>query len=305
MPDSAPSTAAVEVLLAVWLFAAGGAVGSFLNVVIYRLPKKMSLLQPGSHCPACARPIRWYHNIPILGWFVLGGRCWDCKARISLRYPLVEAITAAMFLGVGLVEGLSRGANLPPRPIPVASGWSFQPPSGVEASGLVAYHLLVLCTLLAAAFLEYDGHRLPLRLVLPALAIGALAPLGWPWLRPVPAFACWSGWIAGLADGAVGLAVGLLLGLAAWGLVGPPDRRSLLVGPAGLGLFFGWQAGLLLGIAGLILHGAVLVLGRTCPGLRRLSPAFWLAALAAGWLPAWKGSWETVLRPLACWSIVG
>ncbi len=70
--------------------------GSFLNVVIHRLPRGESLVRPGSHCPSCGNPVRWYDNVPILSWLVLRGRCRDCGEPISPRYPLVEALTATL-----------------------------------------------------------------------------------------------------------------------------------------------------------------------------------------------------------------
>jgi leader peptidase (prepilin peptidase)/N-methyltransferase len=72
----------------------GAVVGSFLNVVIYRIPRRRSIVKPGSACPGCEAPIRWYDNIPILSWIVLRGRCRHCRASIALRYPLVEATAA-------------------------------------------------------------------------------------------------------------------------------------------------------------------------------------------------------------------
>jgi leader peptidase (prepilin peptidase)/N-methyltransferase len=82
-----------------WLFQVVGGVlgllfGSFLNVCIARLPKQESIAIPGSHCPHCQTPIRWYDNVPLLSWILLRGRCRDCKARISVQYPLVELLTA-------------------------------------------------------------------------------------------------------------------------------------------------------------------------------------------------------------------
>jgi leader peptidase (prepilin peptidase)/N-methyltransferase len=76
----------------------GGCIGSFLNVVIYRLPRGKSIVWPGSHCPRCKHPIRWYHNLPVLGWFLLRGKCFDCGGKISPRYPLIEAAVAALFV---------------------------------------------------------------------------------------------------------------------------------------------------------------------------------------------------------------
>jgi leader peptidase (prepilin peptidase) / N-methyltransferase len=83
------------------MFVLGAIIGSFLNVVIYRLPKKMSISWPGSHCPNCSKPIRWYHNVPILGWLCLHGRCRDCGVKISPRYPMVEFAVGVLFASIG------------------------------------------------------------------------------------------------------------------------------------------------------------------------------------------------------------
>jgi len=80
------------------IFFIGLCIGSFLNVCIYRLPKDKSIVKPGSSCPQCGKLIRWYDNIPLLSYVFLGGKCRDCKAHISLRYPLVELLTAFLFL---------------------------------------------------------------------------------------------------------------------------------------------------------------------------------------------------------------
>jgi leader peptidase (prepilin peptidase)/N-methyltransferase len=81
---------------------AGLAVGSFLNVVAYRVPLGLSLVHPPSRCPGCESPVRPYDNVPVLSWLVLRGRCRDCAAPISARYPIVEAATAALWLAVAL-----------------------------------------------------------------------------------------------------------------------------------------------------------------------------------------------------------
>lgn len=80
----------------------GGCVGSFVNVVLHRVPRGESIVWPGSHCPQCQHPIRWYHNSPVLGWLVLRGKCYDCGKKISPRYPLIEATMAALFVLAGL-----------------------------------------------------------------------------------------------------------------------------------------------------------------------------------------------------------
>jgi len=90
-------------ILILYAFVLGAVVGSFLNVVIYRVPRRLSIVRPRSACPSCAAPIGWYDNLPILSWFVLRGRCRHCRAAISIRYPLVEAAGGALAaLGVAL-----------------------------------------------------------------------------------------------------------------------------------------------------------------------------------------------------------
>src|SRR6476659_5828930 len=89
-------------------------VGSFLNVVIHRVPANESLSRPPSHCPACGHRIRNRHNIPVVGWLVLRGRCADCGVGISARYPLVELLTAVLFVAVTLrIIELDQLAALP------------------------------------------------------------------------------------------------------------------------------------------------------------------------------------------------
>jgi leader peptidase (prepilin peptidase)/N-methyltransferase len=288
MHGPATFSSAIEWLFAVWFFALGGAIGSFLNVVVYRLPLGMSLSAPGSHCPTCKHPIRWHDNVPILGWIFLGGRCRDCRSPISMRYPIVEAIAATIFLAVGCLEGLSFGANLPLRPIPVIDGTLFAQLGVGQIAGIVAYHLLLLATLLAAALIEYDGQRLPVRLFLPALTVGGIAPLVWPHLHPVPALVGLNEPLTAALDGAAGLVAGLILGLAARWLIGPPDRRGLWLGPACIGLFLGWQAIAVLGPLACFLHWGTETTRRWWPGLHRISPCFWLLSGALVWILAWS-----------------
>ena len=90
----------------------GALIGSFLNVVAYRLPRKESLVSPGSRCPECGTPIKPWHNIPVFGWLMLRGKCASCGARISPRYPIVEAATAALCAAVVLDKGADRDAWL-------------------------------------------------------------------------------------------------------------------------------------------------------------------------------------------------
>ncbi len=89
------------------LFVAGLAFGSFLNVCISRIPNDESVVSPRSHCRSCGAPISWRDNIPLLSWIILRGRCRQCSARISLRYPAVELLTALLFVACYLSFGLS------------------------------------------------------------------------------------------------------------------------------------------------------------------------------------------------------
>ena len=95
-------------IIYIYIFIIGAIIGSFLNVCIYRIPKKESVVFPPSHCPNCGYKIKWYDNIPIISYFILlRGKCRQCKTKISLQYPLVELLTGILFLGVFIRYGNS------------------------------------------------------------------------------------------------------------------------------------------------------------------------------------------------------
>ncbi|WP_422723950.1 prepilin peptidase [Hyalangium rubrum] len=145
-------------LLAVWLFILGLCVGSFLNVVVARVPHGQSIVKPRSRCPKCGHTLSWYENIPLLSWLALRGRCRGCKSPISIRYPLVELLTGLLFLAC-----LRR------------FDWSWE---------LVA--ALVLITLLVPlTFIDLEHWILPFSLTVPGIIAGvALAvPRGMEALR--------------------------------------------------------------------------------------------------------------------------
>ena len=270
MPLAAIPLDALPWLIGVWLFVFGGVIGSFLNVVIYRVPEEISLVHPGSHCPRCKTPIRWFDNVPIFGWLILRGRCRDCGDAISARYPAVEAATAAMFVVLGLAECVRYGANLP----------SAAERTIADLWGIYTYHLLLLCTLLAAAGIEFDGRRVPPRLFAPAMIAGLAAPVFWPHLHPVHACSAIQGWLAGTVDGPTGLAAGLLFG---WGAsrVWRPNDTGLICGLGVVGVFLGWQAAVVLATA----VAAVCLLP---PARRRQTPIAWLAVATFVWILTWS-----------------
>lgn len=128
----------------------GGLIGSFLNVVIWRLPRGESIVSPGSRCPSCERPIAPYDNLPVVSWVLLRGRCRHCAAPISSRYPLVELVTALAFAAVVAVRGLDAG---------------------------LALELPFVACLIALAGIDYDHKLLPNKIVYPMAAWGLAATL--------------------------------------------------------------------------------------------------------------------------------
>ena len=136
-----------------WFFVAlvgafGLIIGSFLNVVIWRVPRGRSVVRPASACPACGAAIRAYDNVPIVSWLVLRGRCRDCHAAISVRYPAVEALTSVAFVLVAL-----RFLGEP-----------------AEAWATPAY-LYLAAIAVALALIDIDTHRLPDSIILPSIGV--------------------------------------------------------------------------------------------------------------------------------------
>jgi len=131
----------------------GLAIGSFLNVVILRLPRGGSLISPGSRCPSCGYALGPADNIPVVSYLALGGRCRRCRARIGVRYPLVELVTAAVFVAHYLVFG-----------------WT----------PLLAVRLLFAASMVALFAIDLEHHLLPDAITLPGLGVGLVASLFLP-----------------------------------------------------------------------------------------------------------------------------
>lgn len=87
-----------NILISIYVFVVGSCVGSFLNVCIYRIPEKKSIIRPGSHCPGCNTAIPWFQNIPVISYIFLKGKCHWCQIPISIRYPAIEVLTGILFL---------------------------------------------------------------------------------------------------------------------------------------------------------------------------------------------------------------
>jgi leader peptidase (prepilin peptidase)/N-methyltransferase len=240
-------------------------VGSFLNVVIHRVPAGLSLVSPGSACPACGHAVRPYDNVPVLSWLLLRGRCRDCRHPISSRYPAVELVTAALF---------------------AATAWRFG-----WAVFTVAATVLVAAGI-ALFMIDLDHRRLPFSItrvaaagVVVALAVEGLVE-GW---SPLPAAVLsavlWVGvyggvWLLtagrgmGLGDVALAPVLGLVLGWLGWG-------------PSLVGLLGGF-------VVGAVVGAVLMVLGRA--GRRSKVPhgPFLLTGAAVGMF-AGQPLWEAYL----------
>jgi leader peptidase (prepilin peptidase)/N-methyltransferase len=202
-------------------------VGSFLTVVVERVPAGRSIVRPRSACPSCAHPIRSRDNVPVVSWVLLAGRCRDCATAVPVRYPAVEAATGLLFAALAATSG----------PVPVLPALLF-----VAAAGV------------ALALIDLDHHRLPDAIVLPSypvlvalLALAALRTDDPPVARTLLSGAIWLAlygilWLGtggrGMGAGDVKLSglLGLLLGWLGWG-------------PSVLGLFAGFVVGSVVGLA--------------------------------------------------------
>jgi leader peptidase (prepilin peptidase)/N-methyltransferase len=146
----------------VFSFVMGLCLGSFLNVVISRLPERLSIVLPPSRCPKCEKPIAWYDNIPLVSWLVLLGRCRSCRAPISARYPTVELLVGLLALAVARQFGLTP---------------------------LAVCFLIFVVLLVAITYVDLDTWHIPDVLVFPGIAIGLIGSIafnpGMRWWEPV------------------------------------------------------------------------------------------------------------------------
>jgi len=222
-------------LPALFFLALGAVIGSFLNVVIHRLPRRASIVFPPSTCPRCGERIRPYHNIPIVSYLILRGRCRSCGGSISPRYPLVESLTAALTVGLYLLLGLT---------VPLA------------------IYLPFTWALVALAFIDAEHQILPDRITLPGIAASLSVPLlggvdSLPWGDGVGRIG-WADWVLGVALGA-GIPYLVAAGYRLTQLRKPVEERLDGMGMgdvkmlAMVGGFLGWKLVLLTILAGSIL----------------------------------------------------
>jgi leader peptidase (prepilin peptidase)/N-methyltransferase len=201
----------------------GALVGSFLNVVAYRLPRHESLVTPSSRCPACGTPVKPYDNIPILSWLLLRGHCRSCAAPISPRYPLVEALTAGLCVGAVLAH---------------------------DSAAAITLSIVLILLVVPAALIDLEHRIIPNRITalgaVLALVLGvALDPAGEP-----------ERLIAGAAAGGFLL----LAALAYPGGMGMGDVK--LAGVMGLFLGAPVAAAILIALVSGVLVGALVIAGR-------------------------------------------
>jgi leader peptidase (prepilin peptidase)/N-methyltransferase len=194
----------MEPLAGISMFAVGLAIGSFLNVCIHRVPRGESIVSPPSHCPACGQPIRWYDNLPIVGYVMLRGRCRVCREPFSVAYPAVELATGALFA--------------------LHLWWyGWQPLLGVR--------LLLACVMVVLFVVDLRHRILPNVITLPGIAIGFACALVWPpgWLSSIAGILLGGGVLFGIGE--------LYYRLRREEGLGMGDVKMLAM----IGAFLGWQ----------------------------------------------------------------
>jgi leader peptidase (prepilin peptidase)/N-methyltransferase len=256
-----PDFESLNLFLALCSLVMGMVWGSFFNVCIYRIPARKSIVQPPSHCSTCGTPLRWWQNVPVLGWLMLGGRCACCGQAYGFRYPLVEFLTGILFLAAYLQAG---------------------------PQALLFFHLVFIGLLVIGIYTDIDHFILPDRITLGGavfmVAASPIAGAGSPAARDlgflVDQVAFWTnspittqnlpGWVQGLCGSVLGAVVGygLLWGVAVLGRIlfqkeamGGGDVKLFALIGAYLGavnsvliLFAASVLGLVLGVYALITH---------------------------------------------------
>jgi leader peptidase (prepilin peptidase)/N-methyltransferase len=221
----------------VFIFLVGLAVGSFLNVCIHRLPAGKSLVWPGSHCPKCLAPIAWYDNLPVVGYFALGGRCRSCRSPFSIRYAVVELAAGLMLFGYWLAYfrlGIRDGA---------------------DHMAVYLVHMVLACSLVVSGVIDYERKEIYTSVTNFALGVAIVASFLWPQVQRVGVWNAdavlpeWTGWAR--ADAVLLSLVGATVGggiIYLTGAVGTLafKREAMGLGDvylmAAVGAALGWSA---------------------------------------------------------------
>lgn len=258
-----------EGLVTFCVLALGGNIGSFLNVLVYRLPRGLDVISSRSRCPDCGTAIAGRDNIPIFGWLFLGGRCRACGVEISGEYVRVEAASAGIFLLLYFAELLTGGLTIPFRPPNLYAGvlWTVMYPK-FDLIGIWLLHVLLLATLLVYSRLQAAGQGVSLRATAILSTLVVLGSLVFPNLQPVsvtavPGLVQGSGLrnsgagVGGVFAALAGLFAGAAAGLSLWRTTrgvwyGAGGGRSEA---GGLELSTAFRSPL---VAGLVLAGVVL-----------------------------------------------
>lgn len=316
----------MQFFIAAWVFVLGSCFGSFLNVVIYRLPAGMSLGKPKSRCPRCETSLAAKDNIPVFGWMLLKGKCRYCSLPIAPRYPIIESTCGLIFLSLMFGELLTGAANLPlrhPDHFHVHPGFWLVWFAKWDLSGIYFFHCCMLVVVLATVMIGYDGHRPQRKLLTFGLVVALVCGMMWPQLRPVPAAMwpqAWGGFQAGfvwqdlmeppnrywtgvtllgLLDGLVGVLLGLLFGslirLAATARTAVAADTNFLANALLhvfllVGAFLGWQASGTLAILTLPLVLGHKLVSRCCPDSWRRQ-AIGPALFVLSWIFVLSWSW--------------
>ncbi|MFH1530665.1 MAG: prepilin peptidase [Pseudomonadota bacterium] len=207
-----------------WWFATlatlwGAVWGSFANVAIYRMPRGLSVMRPGSACPHCSTPIRWYHNIPVLSYLLLGGKCASCKAPISFQYPMVELIVAVLALAIWQRAMFD--------PIAITMG---------DRAVLFMFRFAFVLGLVIIIFADLETMLIPDLVALPGIVLGVAASMV---IHPHTGV----DWMGSLIGAAAGAGVIMLIRTVYWVVfkvegMGFGDVKLMAM----IGAFLGWQS---------------------------------------------------------------
>lgn len=206
-----------DLIIKIFIFILGACVGSFLNVCIYRMPREESIINPGSHCPKCKRILEWYENIPILSYIFLGARCSSCKKFISPQYPIVELLTAIIFLLFYNYFGLNLKLFV---------------------------YLLFICGLIVATFVDISHRIIPDEISVGGIIVGFILSIIFPQIQNETAH-LWAG-----AQSLLGIIIGGSI-IYLTGIIGDFIFKKESMGGgdvkllAMIGAFLGWKIALL------------------------------------------------------------